>query len=497
MKISYRFKKAIKMSLMAAAMMCIMLTGYSMESHAQAQGKITAASAKIRETPDTNSNVLASVVKGDELTIDSQTKDSAGTVWYCVFVDGETKGYVRSDLIEKTGDGTIPEQAAPSTTSSETTSADANTANTTEPPATNTDVQVGVSTTVEALQTVGATVNNDNVRVRSEASTSSEIVTQIKKDTAVTITGQAAGSDGKTWYLVSFMNNSNTVTGFIRSDFVDVSGELLPVVEEIPEEQPVEEPEETEEPTVDAPVNPDYELVYSQNLETGEYEWYIYNNISGNTRYKLTDIIEAGENNSRVLEEAEKQASTQKIIIIVLIVVIVILALVVTLLLFKIRDSYYEDFEDGYEKKPSKERAPSSSKPREVRPASKSAARSAGSGQARPIGNGQPRPAGNGQARPTGNGQPRPAGSGQVRPTGNGQPKPAGNGQAKPTGNGQPKPAGNGQARPTGNGQPRPAGSGQPKPTGNQQENAKWQSKNFIAEDDEFEFEFLNWDGDE
>ena len=26
---------------------------------------------------------------------------------------------------------------------------------------------------------------------------------------------------------------------------------------------------------------------------------------------------------------------------------------------------------------------------------------------------------------------------------------------------------------------------------------ATWQSKNFLAEEDEFEFEFLNWDGEE
>ena len=77
--------------------------------------------------------------------------------------------------------------------------------------------------------------------------------------------------------------------------------------------------------------------------------------------------------------------------------------------------------------------------------------------------------------------------------------------QARPAGQGT-RPVGQG-ARPAGQ-QARPAGqSGRPvapqvdRPTrpvqkeGNQ--DPGWKSKNFMSDDDEFEFEFLNWDGDE
>ncbi|MDE5748273.1 MAG: hypothetical protein K2I21_11945, partial [Acetatifactor sp.] len=67
------------------------------------------------------------------------------------------------------------------------------------------------------------------------------------------------------------------------------------------------------------------------------------------------------------------------------------------------------------------------------------------------------------------------------------KPRPAGNGQSRPAG--QSKPA-SGQARPA---QQERTGSGG---TSGQQ-NASRQSKNFIAEDDEFDFEYLNWDGEE
>jgi hypothetical protein len=56
---------------------------------------------------------------------------------------------------------------------------------------------------------------------------------------ALTVTGQATGTDGKTWYQISFISNSVEVTGFIRSDYVALSGELQAPVEEQPvEEQP-------------------------------------------------------------------------------------------------------------------------------------------------------------------------------------------------------------------------------------------------------------------
>ena len=71
--------------------------------------------------------------------------------------------------------------------------------------------------------------------------------------------------------------------------------------------------------------------------------------------------------------------------------------------------------------------------------------------------------------------------------------------QARPAGQGA-RPVAGQQARPAGQtGRPvtpqvdRPA---RPVQNGGNQDPG-WKSKNFMSDDDEFEFEFLNWDGDE
>ena len=134
-----------------------------------------------------------------------------------------------------------------------------------------------------------------------------------------------------------------------------------------------------------------------------------------------------------------------KIIIIILAVVVVFLALTVTLLLFKIRDMYYEDFdeddEDEYDL-----RRPQNHESRTVKPVQKE----------RPAA--RPRPSGS-QNRPA-NGQPRQGGA-QNRPVNGRQTGPQNRG-----------------------------GSGTVKEAG-------WKPKNFMMEEDDMEFEFLNWDGEE
>ena len=69
-------------------------------------------------------------------------------------------------------------------------------------------------------------------------------------------------------------------------------------------------------------------------------------------------------------------------------------------------------------------------------------------------------------------------------------------------GQGRPAPQG---GRPTAPQSERPAPQGgrpvarptKPVPQSEGNQNPGWKSKNFMSDDDEFEFEFLNWDGDE
>lgn len=476
-------------------MAIVLFIGNPMEANAyiQTSGTVVSESAIIRKSADGESKAIASIVKGDKVTINNEEKDANGVVWYKVFVDAHTLGYVRGDLIQKKGSsGPIQQVETPKEEKNEESKPQSQAP---AKPSINLNVAIAANTKVVPVESQGASVSNDNVRVRSEASAESEIVTQVRKATAVTVTGQADGTDGKVWYLVSFIAEDQEVRGFIRSDFVKLSTDIV-VIEETPEvEEPVVEPEEPE-----PVVNSDYELRYEANAE-GINEWYLYNNIEG-VKNKLGEILEAADHNSQTVIDAEAQVKKQKIVIVVLSIVLVFLALAITMLLFKLRDMYYDDFNE-YDEEPEMPRRRSSSAPRTVNPTRSS----------RPV----PRPGANGQqrpgTRPTANRQQRPA----SRPTTNGQQRPG----TRPTANGQQRPTSrpgaNGQQRPTSrivtNEQSRPDSKSvaeeyrrpaqsvgeksQRPPKNTEKKEAGWQPKNFLTDDDDMEFEFLNWDGDE
>ena len=63
-----------------------------------------------------------------------------------------------------------------------------------------------------------ATVKGDSVNVRKSADANSDAVGKAKKGDTFTILSSENGADGKTWYEVK----NDSITGYIRSDLVDV-----------------------------------------------------------------------------------------------------------------------------------------------------------------------------------------------------------------------------------------------------------------------------------
>ncbi len=68
-----------------------------------------------------------------------------------------------------------------------------------------------------------ATVNVDNVNVRTQASAESDRVCKVAKNTEMAIVDQTTGSDGNVWYSVTFTHEGTEKSGWIRSDMVTVS----------------------------------------------------------------------------------------------------------------------------------------------------------------------------------------------------------------------------------------------------------------------------------
>ena len=288
---------------------------------AEGTATVVANSANIRQNADSTSTVVGSAKKNQVLNIQSEATDGSGMVWYQVTVDGAT-GYIRSDLVNTDGGS-----AAAAT--------DTNTS---------TNTEVASTTDVTAMPAQGATVTTNDVRVRSSASTSGSVVSTVANGTAVTVNGQATDSSGKVWYQVSFISNGSEVTGFIRYDFIEL-GEVIATEEETSEEAPEEE-SETEQADVPTP-DVDYALEYTTNPD-GEYEWYL-NDYTNSRRQKLNDLLSAQEQGNAGMDTLEATIAKQKTILIVLAVVVILLAILSTVLGFKLHEgaySYDEDEED-------------------------------------------------------------------------------------------------------------------------------------------------------
>lgn len=284
--------------------------------------------AKIREKADTNSTVVGSASQGKTVTLKSEVADASGTAWYEVYIESGTTGYIRADLVEKNNDGDVPKVAAGSTDNQ----SDADAAASSGAP--------GATVQAEnAMDAQYATVSV-NCKVRSAPSTNDTVVENLAVGAQVVVSGQSGGSsDNKTWYYVTFTGaNGSEKSGFIRSDLLSL-GDMVPM----PEEAPPEEPEMPVEP--EAPVyNSDYELSYRD----AEGAWYLIDYATGG-EYPLSQLLNAVQNQSSEVSEDAKALVKQRIAIVVLIVLAVVLIIAVVIMAVKLRDAYYEDYEDDEE----------------------------------------------------------------------------------------------------------------------------------------------------
>lgn len=313
---------------LATACALAFFTAHKTVTFAETTGKVKVGSATVRQTADVNSEPVASSSQGTTVTILNEVTDSAGDLWYEVYVDSNKNGFIRSDLIDKDASSEV----ASAQTSDASAVASAGTASGAELPA------------ETAMDAQYATIKVPSAKIRSGASTSKGVVDSLPENSQVVISGQTAGSD-KPWYYVTFTGTDGTEkTGYVRSDLVTL-GDMVPAPE--PEEVLPQEPEEPVEDVQPEPVqNADYECVYKAD-ENGEYAWYLYDRTSGETyQQRLDDLLNAAHAQSTNNALDAKTVVKQRIVIIVLAVVILLLGIAVGVMAFKLREAYYEDYED-------------------------------------------------------------------------------------------------------------------------------------------------------
>ena len=303
-------------------------------------GKVISDNVKVRESASTTAKQVSSLKNGDVVDIVDEATDASGYVWYKIRVNKTDKGYVRSDLINKSGDS-----SAKATTTTTTNTTENNAAAASLP-----------ATTVTATDTKTATITQDSVNVREGAGTAYNSVGKVTRGDTVTITGEATGSDNKTWYQVTF--GSSNKTGFIRSDLLEVSeaapvestegaegGENPEAVEgENAEGSDEGQSEESSQPEASPAGDGHYSLVYLEDGESGSV-WYLYDNVEG-YRVKVNELIDAAKSSDEV-NKLVKTNNNYKTILIILAVVVAALVVGLILLALKLRDSlYYEDEEE-------------------------------------------------------------------------------------------------------------------------------------------------------
>ncbi len=360
---SKRAMRYMMKGIVTAACMAVMVWCMPIVSLAEAKGKVIPESVNIRKSPDVNSEVVGSSTIGKEVDIRGKVSAS-GTTWYQVHISGDSLGYIRADMLEPEAEAEIPVVSVEgSGTSSDSSNGDA------QPQESSSDDSGAAEGNSSSG---GATVSADesidlqyakikvNSKVRPEPSTKKNAVGSLTEGTQVVVSGKSAGSDGKTWYYVSYTaSNGSEKTGFVREDLLEL-GEMLQVEEEPPQEEvPVEEPEP-------APVVSNDYVVRLEQTENGPV-WYLDDNIRGGT-HELEVLLQSTFSKSEAEEEAAKAVVKQRIVIVVLAILLVALIVAVVIMAFKLRDAYYEDYEDDEEDEEEEER-PARSRARNEEPA--------------------------------------------------------------------------------------------------------------------------------
>jgi uncharacterized protein YgiM (DUF1202 family) len=467
---------AKKLILGVLAVICLWWMTGGMISYAQGTGTVD-KTVNIREGAGTDYEIIGSAEAGKTVDITGKATASDGKIWYQIIMNADTLGFISSDFISNVS-GTINEVSGTVTDGTGGSTP-------------------GGQAAVTEMAPVGALVTQDNARVRSVADGSGEMIGDaLPVNTPLTVNGETTDGTGALWYRVTFLSGDVETTGFIRGDFITLSGEVAPAGTE-PAPEP-EVPAQTE--------TKDYDTELVEDSETGEYDWYLLDRAEG-YQYKVDVLLQAAENyetNYNDLIESKKTVGSQRIAIVLLVILVGVLMFGIVISFFKLRDAKDEPLFHQMSKPQKPAGRPKENRRPEVRPGK--VMQTVGGSPKAPSQPSTPKPPVRPGARPSGSGVPggKPAGAQNgARPV-----RPQGGAQApgRPTTNGA-----SGGAQSTPSGRPTPPPTSRPMPGGRQAPGGKpaqtqrpqsntggqapgWKSRNFMADDDEFEFEFLNMD---
>lgn len=264
------------------------------EAFIKKQGTVNEA-VTLRQNADSTSAQVMQLSSGQQVTVNNELTAVDGSKWYQVFVNDTAIGYVPTSTITITGNDSGNSQTG------------------------TTDV---IMQTVTITERVGTVTANSSVRVRAEATTSSTQAASMSPNDTFLVLEDINASDGYVWHKIEFDDHGTMVTGYVRSDLVTVK-------EVTREEQvPVENPDPTtpSEVTTEAP----YSITSQVNAE-GTTVWYLVDSSTGDTK-EITSLLtpqEAPSGNNGVY----------KIIVVILLILVILAAAAATFFYMKWQDA--------------------------------------------------------------------------------------------------------------------------------------------------------------
>ncbi len=291
-------KKLQLLSLLLVAGLLFSSMTIPVRAFIQKQGTVNEA-VTLRQNADANSSQVMALANGQAVTVNNELTGADGATWYQIFVNGTTLGYVPANTITISSGGIA--DAPASTGNSGTT----------------TTMQ-----TVTVTEKVGTVTATSAIRVRAQATTSSDQVASMHPNDTFRVLNEVNASDGFVWYETQFNDNGTEVHGFVRSDLVSVKEvtreEQVPV--DVPSTTIPGEPEDTSAP---------YSITSQVNAE-GTTVWYLMDASTGEAK-EITSLLEP--------QETKSGGGAYKIIVVILLILLILAAAAATFFYMRWQDA--------------------------------------------------------------------------------------------------------------------------------------------------------------
>lgn len=285
-------KKLQLLTLILVAGLLFLSVTIPAEAYIPKQGTVTTGTT-LRQNADASSAQVMELTSGQQVTVNDELTATDGTKWYQVFVNDTTIGYLPESNVTITGN------------------------------AEGGQVAMQTITITERVATVTA---NSAVRVRAEATTSSNQVASMNPNDTCKVLEDVNAADGYVWYKIEFDDNGTTVSGYVRSDLV--------TVKEVQTQQqvPVQTPPEGTTPTSEVQPELDPYSITSQVNAEGTTVWYLVDNATGDSK-EITTLLSAQE------VKPAGNTGVYKIIVVILLILVIAAAAAATFFYMRWQDA--------------------------------------------------------------------------------------------------------------------------------------------------------------